>query len=85
MTSPRLTYLIQMPQPHTHLYQVQITLNALEQTTTTFLLPAWTPGSYMIRDYARHVQQFAAHAHDNPPSHVGVAQSCQRLLASGDS
>lgn len=27
----------------------------------TLKLPVWTPGSYMVREYARHVQQFAAH------------------------
>ncbi len=86
MNSPRLTYLIQMPQPHTHLYQVQITLTALEQATTLFLLPAWTPGSYLIRDYARHVQQFAVHAHDNPHHTLAwrkVAKDCWQVDTAG--
>lgn len=66
MTDPRITYRIAMPQPHTHLYQVQITLHDLDQPRTACILPAWTPGSYMIREYARHVQEFAAHVADHP-------------------
>lgn len=49
-----------MPQPHTHLYHISIDIAGLSGSTTSFILPSWTPGSYMIREYARHVQEFAA-------------------------
>jgi len=59
---PQITYTIAMPQPHTHLYDVGIDVAGLSGDSSDFVLPSWTPGSYLIRDYARHVQEFAAEA-----------------------
>lgn len=60
MSLPQITYTIAMPQPDTHLYAVTIDLVGLSENKIDFVLPSWTPGSYMIREYARHVQEFAA-------------------------
>ncbi len=54
-----ITYSIAMPAPVTHLFHVGITVTGLDQPTCTFLLPTWTPGSYLIREFARHVQAFS--------------------------
>jgi predicted metalloprotease with PDZ domain len=59
---PQITYTIAMPQPHTHLYDVSIDVAGLSGNSSDFVLPSWTPGSYLIRDYARHVQEFTAEA-----------------------
>lgn len=61
---PQITYTIAMPQPHSHLYHVGITIDGLSGTATNCIMPSWTPGSYLIREYARHVQEFAAFAGD---------------------
>ncbi len=57
---PQITYAIAMPYPHTHLYHVSIRIAQVQVATVDCVLPAWTPGSYLIREYARHVQDFAA-------------------------
>ncbi len=59
-----ITYTIAMPAPHSHLFDVTITLDAGDVSMLDLVLPAWTPGSYMIREYARHVQGFTAHSAD---------------------
>ena len=48
-----------MPQPHTHLYEVAISADTAG-ASTTFRMPGWTPGSYLVREYARHVQDVTA-------------------------
>lgn len=40
--------------PKAHLFQVTLTLGTA-QPEQTFSLPAWLPGSYMIRDFARNI------------------------------
>ncbi len=57
-----ITYTIAMPQPHTHLFHVTIEVDGLAGAFVDLILPSWTPGSYMIREYARHVQGFGAWA-----------------------
>lgn len=53
-----ITYTIAMPMPHSHLFHVQIEIERNETGEIRLSLPAWTPGSYMIREFARHVQEF---------------------------
>ncbi len=55
-----MIYFISMLRPNTHLYDVALDIHSIEEPTLDLALPAWTPGSYLIRDYARHVQSFVA-------------------------
>lgn len=55
-----ITYTVSMPAPHSHLFHVRIEMTRAETGDVQLSLPAWTPGSYMIREFARHVQEFQA-------------------------
>ena len=59
MNGPRISYALAMSRPHTHLYEVTITIDGWSEPRLDLVMPSWTPGSYMIREYARHVQEFA--------------------------
>lgn len=52
-------YRVSMPQPHSHLYQVEARFPG-EGDALTAVLPVWTPGSYLVREYARHLQEVSA-------------------------
>lgn len=56
----RVRYVLSMPEPATHLLHVRVEVDGAPGPHTDFVLPAWTPGSYRIRDFARHVQEFSA-------------------------
>lgn len=49
-----------MPQPQTHLFHVEMVIEGFTQSSYDLTLPSWTPGSYMIREFSRHVQEFTA-------------------------
>lgn len=53
-----LSYILAFPQPHTHLYEVGLTISNVATPQLDLSLPIWTPGSYLAREYARHVQDF---------------------------
>lgn len=55
-----LSYTLAFPQPHTHLYEVTFTIGNVSTAQLDISLPTWTPGSYLQREYARHVQDFSA-------------------------
>jgi predicted metalloprotease with PDZ domain len=44
--------------PQTHLVEVETTVGAPEGLKEPFVLfmPVWTPGSYLVREYARHIE-----------------------------
>ncbi|OLP16209.1 peptidase M61 [Leptolyngbya sp. 'hensonii'] len=56
-----LHYQVAMPQPASHLFEVTLAVTGIQPGTSLDLrMPVWTPGSYLIREYARHVQDFTA-------------------------
>ena len=69
--SPDISYTVSMPEPNTHLLQVQMrvrgTRGAALPAQLDLVMPVWTPGSYLVREYARHVQDFAAQDADRRP------------------
>ncbi len=51
-----------MPQPHTHLFEVEMRITehgATYVNENVLSMPVWTPGSYMVREFSRHVQDFS--------------------------
>jgi predicted metalloprotease with PDZ domain len=59
-------YTLSITQPTQHLLDVVIDVRDVQAPYLDFMLPTWTPGSYLIREYARHVQDVAAEAGDQP-------------------
>src|SRR3954464_14296972 len=63
-TSSAISFTVSMPKPWTHLLEVemrmQIPANMNVPNETNLVMPVWTPGSYMIREFERNVQDFAA-------------------------
>src|SRR5712691_6470223 len=61
---PGIAFTVSMPKPHTHMLEVEIrvTGGSIGQPPVSELMvmPVWTPGSYLVREFARHVQDFAA-------------------------
>lgn len=56
---PEINYTVSMPKPWTHLLEVEMRLDWAQMPEKTELkMPVWTPGSYLVREYARHVQEF---------------------------
>ncbi|HEV7700946.1 MAG TPA: PDZ domain-containing protein [Pyrinomonadaceae bacterium] len=55
--APEISYTVTMSRPATHLLEVEMRVKWPQMPTTTELkMPVWTPGSYLVREYARHVQ-----------------------------
>lgn len=61
-----VNYTVLIMEPAQHLIDVLIAVTHVDASHVDFILPTWTPGSYLIREYARHVQEVAAHADDQP-------------------
>jgi len=53
-------YRISPHDPGAHLFEVRLTVASPDPEGQVFAMPAWIPGSYMIRDYARNVVSIRA-------------------------
>ena len=71
--APDIAFTVSMPKPHTHMLdvEVRITHRAAEPAAKeqVLVMPVWTPGSYLIREFERHVQDFAASDAAGRPLH----------------
>jgi predicted metalloprotease with PDZ domain len=56
---------VAIPAPHTHVVHVETTIAASSGDLPgelVLFMPVWTPGSYLVREYARHVEALQAEA-----------------------
>ncbi|HLO86107.1 MAG TPA: peptidase M61, partial [Nostocaceae cyanobacterium] len=63
---PLIHYLVGMSQPETHLFEVTLHLTDYPGPILDLKMPVWTPGSYLVREYAKNLQNFAAFAGSEP-------------------
>ncbi|BDA80920.1 peptidase [Leptospira kobayashii] len=53
------SFLVKIRDLHKHYYEVNLMIES-DKEEIDLVLPAWTPGSYMIRDYSTHLHKFGA-------------------------
>lgn len=46
---------LSMPEPQTHYFHVEVELINFSEDELVLSLPTWTPGSYLIREYSKHL------------------------------
>ncbi len=62
----KIDYQVAMPQPQNHLFEVTLQLSNYSSPLLDLKLPVWTPGSYLVREYAKHLQDFEAFTNQEP-------------------
>jgi len=59
-TKNHLHYNIIPSKPEAHIFEITLTINKPDPTGQTLWLPAWIPGSYLIRDFAKNIVTLSA-------------------------
>lgn len=59
-------YRIEPVSPEAHLFAVILTVSQPDPAGQQFWLPTWIPGSYLIRDFARHIVSIQASSQGKP-------------------
>jgi predicted metalloprotease with PDZ domain len=55
-----ITYLVAMPEPASHEFEIEMRVPALRgRDSVEIVFPTWAPGSYLVRDFVRHVFRLA--------------------------
>src|SRR5262249_51170875 len=62
-----IDYTVSIKNPTSHLYDIEMLIRGLHETSVSVSMPAWSPGIYRIENYARNVQDFrATNTHNQP-------------------
>ncbi|HEY0606266.1 MAG TPA: PDZ domain-containing protein [Herpetosiphonaceae bacterium] len=79
----KIHYTLTVAQPAQHLLDVTIEVREVQAEALDFVLPTWTPGSYLIREYARHVQEVSATSGDRALSWQKRDKQTWRVVTAG--
>lgn len=89
--SPQITYTLSMPEPATHYFEVEMNLRNVAGLTNLkkngyidLKMPVWTPGSYLIREYAKNVEAFRATVGGQPAPVEKIRKNTWRITTTGD-
>ena len=81
-----IAFTVAMSRPHTHLFDIDV---AIKRTANgpqeeELVMPVWTPGSYLIREFERNVQDFAvADATGQPLKWEKTNKNTWRVVTNG--
>jgi len=62
--------------PHAHVFEVSCTVDDPDPAGQSFRLPVWIPGSYLIREFARHIVSVRA---DGNGARIGIRKTAKDI------
>ncbi len=78
-----IRYAVSFPERETHYVSVVAILPSEGRSRVEVFMPVWTPGSYLIREYARHVEAIAASDLDGRPLPVSKTRKNRWTIDAG--
>ena len=88
---PTVVYVLSMPQPKTHYFEVEMRLGNVGAATESkkngyvdVKMPVWTPGSYLIREYAKNVEGFQAFGGGQAVKWEKIRKNTWRIFSTDD-
>ena len=60
LQATNISYEVSMSAPHTHYYEVKMSVQGYDKEYFDIQMPTWSPGSYLIREYSKNVEELSA-------------------------
>jgi predicted metalloprotease with PDZ domain len=80
-----INYTITFPEAQAHYADIEMSISNLQQTRLLLKMPVWTPGSYLVREYAKNVEGFSAAADNKPLPFKKTRKNCWQIDTEGAS
>ena len=71
----KINYTIDIQNPNTHYALVKLEISEIKESRLLLKMPVWTPGSYMVREFERNIEQVSAISNKkntNPAIMLGI-------------
>jgi predicted metalloprotease with PDZ domain len=56
----KIQYTLRMPNPQSHYFEVEMSLEGFKDKQLEIKMPVWAPGSYLVREFSKNVNQVLA-------------------------
>jgi len=80
-----ITYSLRMSKPQNHYFEVEMELKDFKQQELSVKMPVWAPGSYLVREFARHINTVKAVDENNKELIVTKVSKNEWKIAKGKS
>ncbi|PRD55761.1 M61 family metallopeptidase [Sphingobacterium gobiense] len=79
MLDTRIHFTLSFAEPQTHYVEVEMDITDFAETTLDIGMPVWTPGSYLIREYERHIELVEAFSGEDRIACIKISKNTWRV------
>jgi predicted metalloprotease with PDZ domain len=80
-----IRYTLRFPSPQSHYVEVEASIPTVGLAETELYMAVWTPGSYLVREYARNVENISAKTLEGKPLTIEKVKKNRWKLTTGGS
>ena len=78
-----IRYTLRFPAPHTHYVEVEARVPVRGSADVEMMMAVWTPGSYLVREYARHLEEISAAGPDGAALEISKVRKNRWKIKTG--
>jgi len=82
-TMAKIFYTVTFPEAQAHYADIEMDISHIKQGTLVLKMPVWTPGSYLVREFAKNVEAFSASAGDKELSFIKTRKNWWSINTAG--
>ena len=82
-TAEPIHYTLRFPAPHTHYVSIEASVPTSGRARVELMMAVWTPGSYLVREFARHVEAITARTPAGEPLAVEKSRKNRWQVSTG--
>jgi predicted metalloprotease with PDZ domain len=79
----QIYYTVTFPEAQAHYADVEMNISGLKQNTLDLKMPVWTPGSYLIREFAKNVEGFSVSSNGKMLAAPKINKNCWQIHTTG--
>ncbi|WP_419700364.1 M61 family metallopeptidase [Mucilaginibacter sp. NFX135] len=82
-TTANISYTVSFPEAQVHYADIEMHISGLKQNTLDLKMPVWTPGSYLVREFAKNIEAFSADAGGKTVASPKINKNTWRIATKG--
>src|SRR6201991_3096382 len=82
-STSNISYTVTFPEAQAHYADIEMHVSGLKQNILDLKMPVWTPGSYLVREFAKNIESFGAEAGGKPVASPKINKNTWRIAAKG--
>jgi predicted metalloprotease with PDZ domain len=79
----QINYTVTFPEAQAHYADIEMSISGLQQNAVDLKMPVWTPGSYLVREFAKNVEALSVFSNGKALTAVKTRKNCWHINTTG--